>query len=76
MRNVFKQSFSSILVLFVELRKSNIRKSGMNQSQSLKERADKGMIELRIKEEMVKGGWTGEKGMDQIEVMEEEAVSM
>ena len=68
--------FSSIFVFFLELRKSNIRKSGMNQSQSLKEIANKGMIELRIEEEMVKVVWTGEDGMDQIEVMEEEAVSM
>ena len=67
---------SSIFIFFFELRKYNIKKSGVNKSHSSKEGADKGIIEQRITEQIVKAWWTGEKGMDQIEEMDEEVVSM
>ena len=59
---------SSILVFLCEVRKTNKSKSGSN------EKGDSGM-KLRIVEEMDEGGASGERGVGQMEVVEEEIVS-
>ena len=59
-------TFSSILVFFFELRKTNTNKSGLNQSKSLK---GNGNVGLRIEEEMVAGGFP-EKGKEHIELVD------
>ena len=67
-------TFSSILVFFFELRKTNTNKSGSNQSKSSK---GNGNVGSRIEEEMVAGEFS-EKGKEHIELVdiEEEVVSM
>ena len=71
--------FSSVLVFFFELRKTNVKRYGSNQSLSSKGRENEGRIESKFMEKALEGGGTSDDddvGIECIEVSEEDVVSV